>query len=216
MEKILLVANGRVKQQLLKKILSDVDFVIGVDGGTNALSDSGIVPHMVIGDMDSVNKKVLRACRDKGVKIVQYPQEKDETDLELALREAIKMKPGEIVCAGIIGDRPDHTLANLQLLQVPVRKGIFTMGYFDSGVVYCVERFLELKGKPGDTVSLLPLTEEVTGISLKGFKYGLENGKMISGVPLGISNELTDKRGSIKIRSGILLVFHLARLERQS
>ncbi len=209
MEKILLVANGRLKQQLLEKIRRDSDFVIGVDGGTNALSDSGIMPHMVVGDMDSVNKKVLSACRDRGVKIIQYPTEKDETDLELALREAIKLKPRGIVCAGIIGDRPDHTLANLQLLQVPVRKGISTMGYFDSGVVYCIEHFLELKGKPGDTVSLLPLTEEVTGITLKGFKYVLENGKMISGVPLGISNELADKTGSIRIRSGILLVFHL-------
>ncbi len=209
MDTILLVANGDVDLAVLEKAVGKADFVVGVDGGTNVLYSCGIWPHLVIGDMDSIDVEVLAACMKKGIEVLEYPSEKDETDLELAVREAIGMSPREIVCAGILGNRPDHTLANLQLLQVPAKQGIRVKCYFETGVLYAVNNALELEGKAGDTVSLLPITEKVTGITLEGFKYLLEDGEMISGSPLGISNELVGDRGAIRIKEGVLLVFHI-------
>ncbi len=208
-KRILLVANGEISGELLGRMISEVDFVIGVDGGVNSLYRHRMWPDMIVGDMDSIEEEVLKSCIEEEIPIYRYPSEKDETDLQLAMQEAIKMKPAEILFVGLFGDRPDHTLANIQLLQLAVRAGIRVSCHFDSGTLYAISNNLELEGARGDIVSLLPLTEKVSGITLRGFKYALEDGEMVSGVPLGISNELKETRASITIKSGILLVFHL-------
>ena len=208
-DKIFIVANGNVDGLDLGTLVHSSNMVIGVDGGTNALVEREIWPDLVVGDMDSIEPDILEACENRDIEVRRFPSEKDETDLELAIREAIKMSPQHILCAGILGDRPDHTLANLQLMRVPVEAGIAVKCFFEYGVVYVVSEKLELKGKPGDTVSLLPLTEKVKGITLSGFKYGLVDGEMILGIPLGISNVLENERGIIELGEGILLVFHM-------
>jgi Thiamine pyrophosphokinase len=58
----------------------------------------------------------------------------------------------------------------------------------------------------GDYVSLLPFCEKVTGLTLKGFKYPLNNITYMTGSSLGISNVITEKIGVIEISDGILLV----------
>jgi len=208
MSAILLVVNGDVKKEHLVMEMSRAGFVIGVDGGTNIIHALGYTPDLIVGDLDSIREDVLEACRKKGVRILRYPAEKDETDLQLAIEEAMKLNPRMITCVGIFGDRPDHTLANLQLMQVPAKAGIHVRCPFDGGILYVIDSKLDLKGSPGDTVSLLPITEMVSGIALTGFKYSLTDGEMVPGIPLGISNVMESERAHIEINSGILLVFH--------
>ncbi len=207
-KRIIIAANGLLTPSLVVRCVRKTDFLIGVDGGTDLLVSAGIFPDLIVGDLDSVSDDVLASCKKRRIPILSYPAEKDQTDLELAMDEAIKRKPGEIVGLGFFGDRPDHTLANIQLLQRSVRAGISTRCFFERGVLYAIDEDLEIHGDQGDIVSLLPLTEKVTGINLAGFKYLLEGEEMVSGVPLGISNVLVGEKGVISIKSGILLVFH--------
>lgn len=208
-ERILIVANGTVLPQLLTNILQADDVIFGVDGGTDLVLAASVYPNIVLGDMDSITTKALTLCKNKGIPMVTYPCEKDETDFQLAVGKAIQCKPKEIAAIGIFGDRPDHTLANIQVLTKPAKAGIVTKAYFGQGVLHVVTAEIIIEGTPGDTVSLLPLTEKVLDINIRGFKYPLENGRMELGVPFGISNILQKKQGVISIASGILLVCHI-------
>jgi thiamine pyrophosphokinase len=61
-------------------------------------------------------------------------------------------------------------------------------------------------GEAGQTVSVLPVSDVVEGITLNGFEFPLENGVMEMGVPYGISNRLIADRGTISVGTGYLLV----------
>ena len=67
---------------------------------------------------------------------------------------------------------------------------------------------VKIKGNKGkqEYISLIPYTEKVTGITLSGFKYPLENETLKIGISRGISNELLEEEGLIHIEEGILIV----------
>ena len=95
------------------------DLVIAADGGANWCAAWGWQPDLVIGDMDSLDEAVAVRLQADGVAFVRHPVEKDETDLELALRAAVERGADEIVVAAALGGRIDHTLGNLALLALP-------------------------------------------------------------------------------------------------
>lgn len=97
----------------------DVDQVIAADSGLDHLRRWGIRADVAVGDFDSVSAEGLEWARTSGTELLVHPQEKEETDLELALLIAMQQSPRRIVVAGISGGRPDHYLANLALLSHP-------------------------------------------------------------------------------------------------
>jgi thiamine pyrophosphokinase len=180
--------------------------VICADGGARHVLALGMVPPTVIGDMDSLSPELLDTLRDRGCRILSYPVRKDETDTELALRYALEQKPAEIEIHGALGGRIDHTLANISLLVMAAREGIKTRLVEAATELFVISGEVEIEGRPGEIVSLFPVTTEVKGIILEGFEYPLEKATMEIGKPYGISNRLLDNRGTIKIASGYLLV----------
>lgn len=100
------------------------DFVFAADGGANLCAVWGWPVHLVVGDMDSVDPAVAQQLKDAGVPFEAYPTEKDETDLEIALCKACEQGAREIVIAGALGARIDHTLGNLALLALPSLAGV--------------------------------------------------------------------------------------------
>ncbi len=187
------------------------------DGGARHLAALGLTPQVLIGDADSLAPELLQRCREQGTRIIPHPPDKDKTDTWLALEYALDRKPGGVIIFGALGGRIDHALANVALLALAADRGarvrivdewceMFTVGGDGRG-----DAAVDVEGEEGQTVSLLPLTTEVQGITLHGFVYPLEGAVMQVGRPYGISNRLIARKGSISVAAGILLVIRYFR-----
>ncbi len=179
--------------------------IICADGGARRLLVVGMVPTLIVGDMDSLDPVSQERYESMGAKIIRHPKDKNETDTELALQEAFAMTPSEIWIWGALGHRIDHILANISLLVQGNRRGI-EMKLIDMWCeVFLVTRRKVLEGEAGQTVSLFPFGGEVSGITLTGFEYPLTKARMEVGSPYGISNRLAEGQGLIEVDAGVLL-----------
>ncbi|HHT49913.1 MAG TPA: thiamine diphosphokinase [Eubacteriaceae bacterium] len=182
------------------------DYVICADGGANHLKKLGIIPNTIIGDLDSISIKDLEYYKNLEVEIIKYPTKKDETDTQLAIQYATTLPIKEIVLLGVIGDRIDHSLGNIYLMEDIVLKGLRVSIINENNIVYLINKEIEIYGLIGEVVSLLPYSDKVTGILSEGLEYPLYNKDMIKSNPYGISNVINKKRVKISIQSGLLLV----------
>ncbi len=186
------------------------DAVIAVDGGTEAAARLKILPTHMIGDFDTADSALIAELKKKGVQSITLNPHKDQTDTQEAVDWALRMGAEEIWMLGAIGTRMDHTLANLGLLEVIRRAG--KKGYIVNAhnKIYLADRSIQLKRDCvyGTYVSLLPFTPRVTGVTLRGFAYPLENQTFTAGIcpGWGVSNEITEETAEIIIESGVLLV----------
>ena len=146
-----------------------------------------------------------------GAEVRRFPLDKDETDLELALQEAVATGCSRITITGALGGRLDQTLSNIYLLNLPVLADLDVR--IDDGAqeVILIHSAVALQGSPGDTVSLLPLSPIVRGISTSGLKYPLTDESLIFYRSRGISNEMSAENANVQIQSGILLCIHARR-----
>ncbi|MBM7692313.1 thiamine pyrophosphokinase [Peribacillus deserti] len=183
----------------------------GVDRGVYSLIRIGIQPNEAFGDFDSVTSEELNFLQEQLGHLHIYPSQKDQTDLEIALEWAMSKKPEKIILFGATGGRADHYLANIQLLAQP---GLINQ---PQSHIYIEDTtnilFLKTPGTYGvkklqnkKYISFIPITPEIKGITLRGFKYPLENRNISMGSTLCISNELLYEDGTFSFEEGILLV----------
>ncbi|MCX7695573.1 MAG: thiamine diphosphokinase [Caloramator sp.] len=204
--KALIIAHGYSSEESLKRELKDTDIIICSDGGAIYAMEEGINPNIIIGDLDSIDKKVYEYFLEKDINIVSYPKEKDFSDTELCIDYAVSSGADKICILSGIGSRIDHSLINISLLYKIKNKGVEGYIATDSAYIYICTDFLEIEGEIGDTLSLIPLTLEVKGITTKGLKYKLLEGNILLGQSIGVSNEFVEKKCSIKVEEGILIV----------
>lgn len=182
------------------------DLLIAADGGALPLLHAGRLPRLVIGDMDSLDAASLAALARQGVELRRYPRDKDETDLELALLYAIGAGATTLDVLGALGGRWDHTLANVALLALPELLGARVRLLADRQTLFLVRDTAMLEGQIGDTVSLLPLSGAVRGITTEGLRYPLHEATLSFERARGVSNVLLDPPGRVSLREGLLLV----------
>ena len=182
------------------------DLLIAADGGALPLLRAGIVPHVAIGDMDSINAAGLDELAAHGVALRRFPREKDETDLELALLYAAATGATAIDILGALGGRWDHTLANVALLALPELRERRARLLADHQTLFLVRDAAMLEGHAGDTVSLLPLAGDAHGVTTKGLRYPLDDATLSYERARGVSNVLLDPPGHVSLREGLLLV----------
>lgn len=205
--KTCIISNGEFNDcDYIKKLINDCDYVICADGGTNIAYKLGIVPNLIVGDLDSANKEIIDHYKKTGVRIEKYPTEKDETDTQLATLKAVELGSDEIVYIAAIGSRFDHSIANLSLLLYLLKRHVKGMIVNKKNEIYLIDRSLELEGEIGDTVSLIPYSADVKGIYTHGLYYSLSGENMSLEMPYGISNVFVDNKIKIEIDSGLLLV----------
>jgi len=188
------------------------DLLIAADGGALPLLRAGIVPHVAIGDMDSIDAAGLAALEAHGITPQRFPREKDETDLELALLYAAAAGATAIDILGAMGGRWDHTLANVALLALPELRERRARLLADRQTLFLVRDAAVLEGQAGDTISLLPLAGDAHGITTKGLRYPLDDATLRYERARGVSNVLLAPPGSVSLRQGLLLVVHSAGL----
>ena len=211
---LLVVAGGEIRDlAFFRSKLSELKpaEIICADSGAGYLRAIGMVPHVIIGDMDSLAPDMLEYFKELGSRIIRFPEGKNETDTQLALEYAFGIAPDEIYVFGAFGTRIDHTLANVSLLALGLKKGIQIKLIDEWCETFIVNRECIIEGEPGQTVTLLPHSDMVTGITIEGFEYPLNDGVMEIGIPYGVSNRLVDTRGVISVKTGHLLVIRYFR-----
>lgn len=209
MPRVVIFANGLLPNlETVRNILRPDDFLIGADGGARLIMALGLLPNFVIGDLDSLTEDDLYDLGSADVRVDQYPANKDETDLELAIQYALQLSPSSIIIVAALGGRMDQTLGNISLLTDLLMSNIDIR--LDDGVeeiFFCRDQ-AQVHGKSTDIVSLIPWNGDVSGIVTTGLKWPLRSETLFSYKTRGLSNEMINETVTVQIKSGLLLIVH--------
>lgn len=204
-----ILANGDVTDySRLAACLRPDDLLIAADGGLRHFKAMNIQPHILLGDLDSVTPEDIDEARAHGVRIIRFPVDKDETDLQLAIDQVVEEGCCQIVIGGGLGGRLDQTLGNIFLLQQPSNPSMNVR--LDDGLeeVFLITSEAEINGQEGDVVSLLPLGGPVYDVKTFDLKYPLDYEKLLPEKTRGISNVMTGTRARVTISRGLLICIH--------
>ena len=203
---VLICANGA--PQTLPRTIPVGDYIIAADGGARLCRRARLRPNLLIGDLDSLTSAEIAELRAEGVEVRQYPAQKDQTDLELALEAAVEVGAERVTILGALGGRWDQSLANLMLLAHPRWRSLPVVLLAGEERVLLIAERARLCGEVGDTVSLIPLGGDARGVTTSGLAYPLTDGVLPFGATLGVSNVLSAPCAEITVRSGLVLAFH--------
>lgn len=183
--------------------------VVAADSGLHTVLAAGLLPAIVVGDLDSADGAEVDAARAAGARIDRFPAEKDATDLELALEAAMGLAPRRVrVVAGLDG-RADHALAGALLLAAPRFAAIpqleAQLGRAEVRVLHG-SGALEVRGEVGELVSLLAIGGVAEGVTTHGLRYPLRGEALHPGSTRGVSNELVVDVATVAVTTGVLLV----------
>ncbi len=210
MVKTLIVSGGNIEEECFNKIYQkdNLDNIIASDRGLEALDKYNVIPNYIIGDFDSIDKKILsKYINNKNIVIKELNPEKDYTDTHMAIKLAIELNSTDITILGAIGTRIDHTIANINILKETLEKDIKCRIVDERNEIQLINKKISLKNDENyKYISLIPLTTKVEGITLKGFKYPLLNATLEVGHSIGVSNEQIDEIAEIDLKKGILIM----------
>ena len=180
--------------------IEKTDTVIAADGGVAHVRSLGITPDVILGDFDSLGYV------PEGANV--FPVEKDDTDAMLAVRKGLAMGCREFLLYGCLdGPRPDHTIANLQLLQYLADHGAQgTLVGLTHMATVVKDGSLTFPGSPKGIFSVFCLGPDAEGVTIRGAQYSLENGCLTAGFPLGVSNHFLEAEASVTVTAGSLTV----------
>lgn len=195
------------------------ELLIAADRGIRGFLELGLLPDLILGDYDSVDQKDLQHILDAGkVENMPFSPEKNYSDSHLAVEQAVKRGASEICILGAVGNRLDHVLANIGLLKACADLGIQAELVDATNRMHIIQQqyVIQRENQHGVYVSILPYSDIVTGITMTGFQYPLENADISKdeyrdlssnmGVSRGISNVIVGETAVIQIKSGDLLV----------
>lgn len=219
----LIVASGVLHGSTkLKDLIDRADVVVCADGGAEHLVRLGHFPDLLMGDLDSITSHHLELFQKQRVPLIRHPRKKDATDTALAVDWAIEKGATEIVLTAVTGTRLDHTLANILLLKSIHERGVDAWIVDDHNEIYLLSHMdplnpvhgyydkqevaMEITGHPGELLSVVPLSETVKGVTLKGLAYPLHDAELTLGSSIGISNVFTENTARISLREGTVLI----------
>lgn len=216
---IVIISGGTLESKYASALLKAGKKVkvIAVDGGLMYCQEQGIVPDYIVGDFDTVDKKVLKEFRkNSAIKIREYNPCKDVTDTQAAVSLAIEMleqagETGEkinIWLLGATGSRMDHTMANMGCLLEVLNAGYFMKIVDGNNCMYAYTKSFILEREEllyQKYLSLIAM-EKVSGLCIHGMKYEVENIELPVLSGHGVSNELLEERAEVKFTSGTILV----------
>jgi thiamine pyrophosphokinase len=192
---------------LLLRIAGAADLVVAADGGARYALDAGVVPDLIVGDMDSLRE--AREIEERGALLERYPVRKDKMDGHLAVLAARDRGATvvDLLCAA--GGRFSALFAVPHILLASERVGLRANMVASWGEAFVIETGSRIvAGNPKDSVSVFPFTGPATGVTLEGFGYPLENARLEVGDTLGFHNELIGGAGRVSVGGGALLVIH--------
>lgn len=200
MARCVLVLGGVIENYFeLKKEIRDDDFFLYCDKGLRHKEGLGRKPDLAVGDFDSFSPPSDTEC-------VIFPPEKDDTDGLCGLKEGIKRGFKDFLIIGAFGERIDHTIGNIYLLD-------YLFSHNLSGTIADGKCYLKIVSEKEERIkrgcryfSLLSLFGRAEGIDIKGAKYNLDNGVIESDFQYGISNEVVKDEAVVSVRKGKVLL----------
>ncbi|BBK77472.1 MULTISPECIES: thiamine diphosphokinase [Clostridium] len=208
MKAIIVTGGNKPSKKLLNSYIKSGDLIIGADKGSEYLYDYEIMPNIILGDFDSISEEKLKKIEEKQVEIIKFPPEKDYTDTEIAIMEAMKRGADTIYLFGGLGTRADHSLGNIGLLLTTKNKGARLLIVDDHNKMYLADKNMSLNGSQGEIISFHALSDVVKGFEIRGAKYNLNSYDMHLLDPRAVCNEFIDTPINIKYESGELLIIH--------
>ena len=209
---VLIFANGDIEDVgWIRPYLTSTSAIIAADGGTRHLLALGALPDVVVGDMDSIPAEAAAWLDTAVVQRIQFPTKKDETDLELALLHAAAQYAGDILVFGAFGGRVDQTLGNVFLLAHPGLTGrcVELVDEFQRlRLIAADDGVVEVYGRSGDTLSLIPCGADVQIHATIGLAWPLQQERLAFGPARGISNRMTSDVATVEVGNGRLICIH--------
>jgi thiamine pyrophosphokinase len=205
--KVIIIAGGKPpsKEFLTKEVTKDT-FIIAADSGADCLYYYNIMPDLLLGDFDSIDKKILDFFKKSRCTIDVYPTEKDYTDTEIAVKKALSMKPDEIILLGCTGSRVDHLLGNIGMLKICMLNGVNASIKDENNNIRLIDTSTSLNGSVGEIFSLQAYGDEIIDLTIEGAKYPLNNYNLKIGESITISNEFARGIVDLKFKSGTLMI----------
>lgn len=201
MERCIIFTGGKPEPYIPDGLDVNNAFVIAADKGYKCCKKLGVTPDLTIGDYDSLGY-VPQECEH-----IKYPKEKDDTDLMLAVKEAIYRGCSDITILCAMGGRLDHLFANIQSLAFIRSEGAWgrLLSVYEE-VVLLTPGDYTFKKREGRSLSLFSYSDLVEGLTIRGVKYPTNDIQLSNLFPLGISNEILDDSAEISFDKGLLLV----------
>lgn len=185
--------------------LPESDLVIAADGGADVARAMDRPIDVIVGDMDSITEATLASARRDGVRLVEHPVDKDETDLELALSIAVEVSPHVHVVAGAAG-RLDHAMVNLAVIASPRWAAATVEATLGDHQVFVVHDERSIDGSVGDIVSLIPMGGWAHGVTTRGLRYELDDEALDPLAGRGMSNVIVARPVNVALKEGVLVV----------
>ena len=199
----LLIGNGpEISPALLRRLARKTDFIVAADGGANAALQAGIIPHVIIGDLDSVSATTRRKLAASEWVFVDNQH---NTDLQKALDFLLARGYNTCTLAGFTGGRVDFTLGNALALGSYGKKMDLCLAG-DGWMLFPVGSRRTFTAHVGARVSLVPLTR-CRGVTLTGLKFPLKNACLPIGTTRTLSNQTSQPYFTVSLTHGTLLVY---------
>ena len=205
MIKIALFAGGTIDSFQM-----DFDLFIGVDRGSLFLIEQGICPDLAVGDFDSVSEEELALICSQSKEVLQAQPEKDDTDLELAVKAVFARSPqAQVTIFGAFGGRLDHTLANIFLPSNPEVAPYMQqirLCNAQNELRYCPQGRHEIKPVAGmNYLAFMPADDG--RLTIEGAKYPLNESNYFF-KKVYASNEFIDEPVFLECQSGYVIVIY--------
>lgn len=201
-------ANGVIEnRERAREAAKSADLVLAANGGALHCLQLGVSPSLIVGDLDSLDGISRHTLESQGSEIVAHPRDKDETDLELALLEAVARNAKMITVLGAMGGRLDMTFANVVLLALPQLKNVHVeLWHGDQTAWLARPPGTTLHGEPGDLISLIPLGGDAQGVTTIDLQFAMQDETLMYGPARGISNVIAGADPHIELGVGKLLI----------
>ena len=205
MTKIALFAGG-----MIDSFQVDFDIFIGVDRGSLFLIEQGICPDLAVGDFDSVSEEELALICSQSKEVLQAQPEKDDTDLELAVKAVFARSPqAQVTIFGAFGGRLDHTLANIFLPSNPEITPYMQqirLCNAQNQLCYCPQGRHEVKPVAGmNYLAFMPADDG--RLTIEGAKYPLNESNYFF-KKVYASNEFIDESVFLECQSGYVIIIY--------
>ncbi|MBJ7448804.1 MAG: thiamine diphosphokinase [Parachlamydiales bacterium] len=195
-EPIALIAAGEFCNSLAKE-LSQYPTLVAIDGGMNHLKKLNITPHLIVGDLDSIEHY------DSSIETWKLDIHKDHSDLEIAIMRLFEAGAHSLNIYGALGGRADHALYNLRLACQYAGQIILVT---PKQTIRALKKNYSKRLAVGKTISLMPLIDSVTNVKTNGLKWPL-NGQNLSASFCSLSNVTSAEEYSITFDQGTPLLF---------
>ena len=208
--KAIIFLNGEYsyEKRFLNEIIDEKDIIFCADGGANYTYKYNIYPNYIIGDLDSIDTVVLDFYKKEMVKIIKFDPEKNYTDFELILHEIERYQRensiifDNIYVFGGLGKRLDMTLNNINLLEEYQNLTFFS----SNEEIFYKESSFCLKNKKGREISIISLDNLIEKLTLKGFKYEIEDINIERKTSRLVSNIVISNKCFINFKKGKIIV----------